>query len=380
MRKIVVNTFLTLDGVMQAPGAPDEDRSGGFEHGGWSVNYWDEMMGEVMGQSMAVPADLLIGRKTYEIFAAHWPHATDDPGAEAMNNARKYVVSNTLDRADWQNSTLISGRTGGTDEVVAQLRRLKEQDGPELRVVGSATLIQTLLAHDLVDELVLWIFPLVLGPGKRLFGNGTIPAGLALVDTKTSTTGVTIATYRRSGAVVPGSFALEQPSDAEIERRRRQVAPTVPTPHPSVAELDALAGTWVVEVDNPLEPGTTVQATWCFEWMEGGHFLIERAPAPPPFPSGYCLIGREDPDDDSSSLVQHYFDSRGVARRYQMTLEGAVWTLERQAEDDDFDQRFRGTFSADATIITGAWERSDAPGAPLHHDFDITYRKVASNE
>jgi hypothetical protein len=113
--------------------------------------------------------------------------------------------------------------------------------------------------------------------------------------------------------------------------------------------------------------------------MEGGRFLIERSPAPPPFPTGYCLIGRQDPDDDSSPLVQHYFDSRGVARLYHMTLEGNVWTLERRAEDDDdFDQRFRGTFSDDGRTIVGAWERSDAPGAPLHHDFDITYRKVTS--
>jgi dihydrofolate reductase len=166
------------------------------------------------------PFDLLLGRKTYEIFAAHWPHATDDQGAAPFNNATKYVVTTTLERAAWQPSVLVKG------DVVARLRRLKEQDGPELQVHGSANLIQTLLTHDLVDEFRLWIFPVVLGRGKRLFGEGALPAGLRLVDSKTSTTGVIIATYEPDGAIKYGSFALEQPTDAEVERRRRLADPS----------------------------------------------------------------------------------------------------------------------------------------------------------
>ena len=213
MRKIVVSTFLSLDGVMQAPGGAEEDPTGGFEHGGWSVNYWDDMMGQVMGEATSKPFAMLLGRKTYEIMAAHWPHAREEEGAGVFNNATKYVVSTTLETAEWQNSTVIR-------DVVGEIGRLKEQDGPEIQVHGSANLIQTLLKHDLVDEFRLWVFPVLLGGGKRLFGDGTIPAGLRLVDTKTSTTGVIIATYERAGAINYGSFALEEPSEAEAERRR----------------------------------------------------------------------------------------------------------------------------------------------------------------
>src|SRR5215203_1220010 len=152
MRKLIVATFLTLDGVMQAPGGPEEDPTGGFQYGGWSVPYWDDAMGARMGELMGKPFDLLLGRKTYEIFAAHWPH-TDEPGAEVLNNARKYVASRTLERADWQNSTVLEG------DVPQAVARLKEADGPELQVHGSSQLIQTLLEHDLVDELRLMIFP-----------------------------------------------------------------------------------------------------------------------------------------------------------------------------------------------------------------------------
>jgi hypothetical protein len=146
------------------------------------------------------------------------------------------------------------------------------------------------------------------------------------------------------------------------------------TPDPSVADLDVLAGKWIYEAGNPLEPGTTLGGTTTFEWMEGGRFLIERSAAQPPFPSGLSLIGREDPDAAGSPLVMHYFDSRGVARVYQMTLAGGVLTLTRH--DADSSQRYRGTFSDDGNTITGAWERSDGPGKPLHHDFDLTYRRV----
>jgi dihydrofolate reductase len=214
MRKLLINTFLTLDGVMQAPGGPEEDPTGGFTHGGWSVNYWDDLMGQVMDDATSKSFDLLLGRKTYEIFAAHWPYATD-PMADKLNSARKYVASTTLDTVEWQNSTLIVG------DVASEVARLKEQTGPEIQVYGSSELIQTLREHDLVDEYRLWIFPVVLGSGKRLFADGAVPAGLKLVDSKTSTSGVLIATYERAGEVQYGSFALDEPSEAEAERRRR---------------------------------------------------------------------------------------------------------------------------------------------------------------
>jgi len=214
MRKLVVGTFVTLDGVMQAPGGPEEDPTGGFSHGGWSVNHWDDVMGQQMAESMGKPFDLLLGRKTYEIFAAHWPHATDDPGAAALNSATKYVASRTLETVEWSNSILIEG------DVAEEVAKLKDAAGPEIQVHGSGNLIQTLLEHDLVDEFRLMIFPVLVGSGKRLFGDGTVPAGLKLADSKTSTSGVVIATYERAGDLEYGSFALEEPTEAEIERRR----------------------------------------------------------------------------------------------------------------------------------------------------------------
>ena len=217
MRKLAVNTFLSLDGVMQGPGAPEEDPSGGFTHGGWSVNHWDDMMGRRIAESMATPFDLLLGRKTYEIFAAHWPHVTDDPVADALNGARKYVASTTLDAVTWDNATVLRGPV---PEAVAAL---KEQEGPEIQVQGSWNLLQTLLRHDLVDEYRLWTFPVVLGAGKRLFAEGTVPVGLEVVDMAVSTTGVVVATYRRTGTVDYGSFAFDEPTEAEVERRRRVV-------------------------------------------------------------------------------------------------------------------------------------------------------------
>ena len=203
MRKLTVNTFSTLDGVMQAPGGPEEDPTGGFEHGGWSAGYWDESMGEWMGEFMGKPFDLLLGRKTYEIFAAHWPHQRDEPGAEQLNSATKYVASRTLDSVEWENSQLLEGDAA---EAVA---RLKEQDGPETQVHGSSDLIQTLLEHGLVDELRVWIFPVVLGTGKRLFGDGAVPAGLELVDSRTASTGVVFLTYAPAGEIKYGSFARD---------------------------------------------------------------------------------------------------------------------------------------------------------------------------
>ena len=203
MRKLIVSTFLTLDGVMQAPGGPEEDNSGGFEHGGWSVNYWDERMAQVMGEATSAPFDLLLGRTTYDIFAAYWPHATEEQGAKPLNDATKYVASRSRPALEWGPSILIEG------DAAEGIAALKEEDGPDLLVYGSGNLIQTLLRHNLVDLYRLWVFPLVIGSGKRLFSDGTIPAGLKLVDSTVSTTGVVIGSYEPAGEIVTGSFALE---------------------------------------------------------------------------------------------------------------------------------------------------------------------------
>jgi dihydrofolate reductase len=203
MRKLIVSTFMTLDGVMQAPGGPGEDDDGGFAHGGWSVNYWDEQMGQVMGDATSKPFALVLGRRTYDIFAAHWPHASEEEGAGTFNNATKYVASRSPLKLEWANSVLIEG--GAADGIAA----LKKEDGPELQVHGSGNLIQTLMRHNLVDEYRLWTFPVVLGSGKRLFSDGAVPSGLKLVDSTVSTTGVVIATYQPAGELVTGTFALQ---------------------------------------------------------------------------------------------------------------------------------------------------------------------------
>jgi dihydrofolate reductase len=200
MRELIVNTFVTVDGVMQAPGGPEEDTSDGFEHGGWSFGYWDGQMEKAMGELMGKPFDLVLGRKTYEIFAAFWPHS-DDPGAEPLNKATKHVASTTLKELEWENSKLIEG------DVPEGVRALKAQDGPELQVHGSGNLIQTLLPHGLIDEFRLLIFPLVLGKGKRLFDGGTVPAGFQVTSSEVSSTGVVMATYRTGAEIKYGSFA-----------------------------------------------------------------------------------------------------------------------------------------------------------------------------
>jgi dihydrofolate reductase len=217
MRKLIVLSFITLDGVMQAPGGPEEDPTGGFEHGGWVAGYFDDFLGKVMFGQMSKPFDLLLGRKTYEIFAAHWPYVKtdEDPIATGINNAKKYVASKTLSKVTWGNSELIKG------DVAKQVRRLKEQDGSEIQVHGSGNLIQTLLKHDLVDELWLKIFPITLGRGKRLFAEGAIPVGFKLLKSEISPSGVIVATYVRAGEVRTGSFALEVPTEAELARRKR---------------------------------------------------------------------------------------------------------------------------------------------------------------
>jgi dihydrofolate reductase len=201
MRKLVTTTFVTLDGVMQAPGGPGEDDSGGFKSGGWSANYWDDMMGQVMGEIFAKNPDLLLGRKTYDIFAGYWPFHPDEPGAGNLNNAKKYVVSRTLEKVEWNNSTLIKG------DVAKEITRLKALEGPELQVHGSSNLIQTLLKHNLIDEMHLWIFPVAVGNGKRFFGEGTNPSGFKLLESRTASTGVIIATYTQAGELKTGSFA-----------------------------------------------------------------------------------------------------------------------------------------------------------------------------
>jgi len=199
MRKIIVLSFMSLDGVMQAPGGPDEDRTGGFEYGGWTVPYFDDVLGQVMAEQMNRPFDQLLGRKTYEIFAAYWPHHKAEwPGSD---KATKYVATRTLEKTDWDPTVLIKG------DVAGEIRKLKEQDRPELQVHGSGDLIQTLLKHDLVDELWLKTFPVTLGPGKRLFAAGAGPAGFKLLDSRISPAGVVIANYGRAGDVKTGTFA-----------------------------------------------------------------------------------------------------------------------------------------------------------------------------
>jgi dihydrofolate reductase len=198
MRKIIVLSFITLDGVMQAPGGPTEDTSGNFTYGGWTVHYFDECLGQVMGEQMSRPFDLLLGRKTFEIFASYWPDHPEE--GSGINNATKYVVSNTLAEHPWQKSVFIRG------DVVGEIKKLKGQAGPDLQVHGSSNLIQTLLKHDLVDELWLKIFPVALGRGKRLFGEGAIPAAYTLVESQSSPSGVVVATFKRAGEVITGSF------------------------------------------------------------------------------------------------------------------------------------------------------------------------------
>jgi dihydrofolate reductase len=200
MRRLIVATFLTLDGVMQAPGGPGEDDGGGFTQGGWSVNYWDDRMVEFQAKAMGGPFDLVLGRRTYDIFAAYWPQAPDEEGKE-INAATKYVASRGRPTLDWASSVLLEG------DVAEAVAALKRQDGPELQVHGSGNLIQTLLRHGLVDEFRLWTFPVVVGMGKRLFADGAVPGALRLLDTTVSTTGVVIGRYVPAGEIPLGTFA-----------------------------------------------------------------------------------------------------------------------------------------------------------------------------
>lgn len=216
MRKIIVSTFVSLDGVMQAPGGHEEDPAGGFIHGGWTFPHFDPALGAAMGEIFNKPFDLLLGRKTYDIFAAHWPYVSDpkDPIAPLFNRIAKYVASRSQPKLAWQNSHWLGADT------VAALKDLKGGDGPDLLVQGSSDLLQTLWKNNLVDEFTVLTFPLVLGKGKRLFGEGAVPQGLKLIQAKPYPTGVIVAKYVPDGTVKTGNFQLTEPSQAELERRR----------------------------------------------------------------------------------------------------------------------------------------------------------------
>jgi dihydrofolate reductase len=206
MRKLVVGTFLTLDGVMQAPGGPNEDREGGFRHGGWLVPYFDEKFGEIMTEWTNRADAFLLGRKTYEMFAASWPKSTDpaDEIATALNTRPKFVASRTLDKVDWNNSHLLKG------DVAEEIAKLKVQEGGEIQIHGSGNLLQTLLSHNLIDTFRLWQFPVVVGAGKRLFGEGTIPVSFRLVDTQQTATGALLHVYERAGGLKYGEVEVGQ--------------------------------------------------------------------------------------------------------------------------------------------------------------------------
>lgn len=221
MRKLIVSTFVSLDGIMQAPGGPEEDPTGGFTLGGWTFSYWDEGMDVSASGFDGKDRELLLGRRTYEIFEAYWPYQPeDDPIAKTLNTAKKYVASHTLTTLHWNNSTLLQG------DVVSAVTALKEQSGPDLQIIGSGNLIQTLQDASLIDEYNVWTFPVVLGRGKRLFGETIKPFALRLIRSQTSTTGVTMSTYVPDGDIRPGSFASIEPSEKELIRRKKMANET----------------------------------------------------------------------------------------------------------------------------------------------------------
>jgi dihydrofolate reductase len=227
MRKLIASTFVSLDGVLQAPGGPEEDPTQGFALGGWTFTYWDEVMGQSMAGFDGNDRELVLGRKTYDIFEAHWPYQpADDPTAMSLNAAKKHVASRTLKALSWNNSSLLG------DDVVAAVSALKSQNGHDLQIIGSGHLIQTLQAASLIDEFNIWIFPVVVGRGKRLFEATAKPGAMRLVSSKVSSTGVLLTTYVPAGAVPIGSFAQPQTSAKELERQakiaREALAVTAP--------------------------------------------------------------------------------------------------------------------------------------------------------
>jgi len=214
MRRIIAITQVTLDGIMQAPGGPEEDPTKRFTHGGWAMPLVDDAALQVIDETIAAEFDMLLGRRTYQIFAGYWPYQ-DGPIAKAFNKATKYVVTRSLDQLDWETSQRIDG------DVVEEVRRLKAADGPELHIWGSSELLQTLIGADLVDEYRLWVFPVVLGKGKRLFENGAPSRGLTLVETRSTPKGVLVNTYRPTGPLPQGTLHPEKSSDAEPAGREK---------------------------------------------------------------------------------------------------------------------------------------------------------------
>ncbi len=218
MRKIIALNHVTLDGIIQSGGGPEEDSTGGFAYGGWTVPFRSADAGAAVGELMARGFDLLLGRRTYEIWAAFWPFAGDHPVANAFNKATKYVVTNSLDRFDWVNTHGISG------EAVDEVRKLKASDGPELHIWGSSQLLQTLIAAQLIDEFRVWVYPVVLGKGKRLFEAGVPPFGLTLVESRCTSKGILLNTYRLVGPLPKGPVQPGNPSEAELARRKKWAA------------------------------------------------------------------------------------------------------------------------------------------------------------
>lgn len=219
MRRLIASTFVSLDGIMQAPGGPEEEPIGGFALGGWTFNYWDEAMDPGAAGFDGKDRELVLGRRTYEIFEAYWPYQPDDhPIARSLNAAKKHVASRTLTLLHWNNSTLLHG------DVVPAIMALKATPGPDLQIIGSGNLIQTLQAASLIDEYNVWTFPVVLGRGKRLFSENAKPSALRLVRWQVSTTGVVMSTYVPSGDIQPGSFASAESSEKELTRRRKMAS------------------------------------------------------------------------------------------------------------------------------------------------------------
>jgi dihydrofolate reductase len=214
MRRLIAAVFTSLDGVIQAPGGPEEDPTGGFLYGGWSALHWDEAMGEYMGEGFSRPFDLLLGRKTWEIFAAHWPYTEEEP-AGLFNGITKYVATSSAAPLAWQNSVRLEG------DAMEAVARLKQGDGPDLLTQGSSVLVRSLLGAGLVDELSLMVFPVLLGHGKRWFGEDARAGEWEMLSSRTSTTGVTMSRYRPTGPITTGSFALAEPSAAELARREK---------------------------------------------------------------------------------------------------------------------------------------------------------------